>query len=240
MRSMQPRNWPSLWVSLIWLVLVCPLISDAQLPITAVDATPIDLNPMDGPTMRPTHMALSTDRTRLFVTNTGPGGTFNVGSVSIIDTVTNTVAGNIRLRPGFPAGILVMPGAAGDPSSERIYLAMTQAVGDDVSSGTNRVEVINAMTSEIEATIPIETTSIFGPTRVAITPDNQFVYVSIRGSGEVAVISTATNEVVETIVLPDDREPVDLVITGDNTRAYVGSRGTLSPVVDIIDWRRTC
>jgi len=69
------------------------------------------------------------------------------------------------------------------------------------------------------------------PSRVAVTPDGKYVYVTDHGSGNVDVIDTATNSVVATV--PVGAAPYDIAITPDGKHAYVADSG--SGNVDVID-----
>jgi YVTN family beta-propeller protein len=104
------------------------------------------------------------------------------GSVSVIATASNTVAGSPIPVDVAPVGVAITPNGA------FVYVA---------NSGSNTVSVIATASNTVVATVPVGS----GPAGVAITPDGAFVYVSNFASnpGSVSVIATATNTVTATI-----------------------------------------
>ena len=185
------------------------------------------------------------------------------GTVSVIDTATNTVVGTI-LVGNDPYGIAV------HPDLTRVYVT---------NSGSNRVSVIDTAINREIATIPVgkiphgiavhpagtrvyvangengagNTVSVIDtatnteiatvqvgsfPNGVAVHPDGKVVYVTNIRSDSVSVIDTATNTVIATI--PVEREPHDVTFHPAGTFAYVTNRqqslsGCLRGSVSVID-----
>jgi YVTN family beta-propeller protein len=116
----------------------------------------------------------------------------NGGSVSVINTATNTVTATVTVGSD-PSGVAV--------TSNGEYAYVTNALGDSVS-------VISTATNTVTATIPH---GQFGePWGVAVTPNGEYAYVTNKISGTVAVISTgastsptATSTVAPTSTIPE-------------------------------------
>jgi YVTN family beta-propeller protein len=123
------------------------------------------------------------------------------GSVSVIDTPTNTVA-----PTAIPVGL--SPVAAAVRGDESLVYVTNQG-------GSNTVSVINTATNTVVATIPVGIV----PQLLAVTPDGTRVYVPNQGSDTVSVINTATNTVVATIAAGS--QPVTAGVTPDGARVYV-------------------
>ena len=103
---------------------------------------------------------------------TSPGG----GTVSVIDTATNTVAATISLGTNQnPFGVAITP------DGTRAYVT--------INFPNNFVSVIDTATNTVVATIPVGA----GPIGVAITPDGTRAYVTNDGSDTVSVIDTTTS-----------------------------------------------
>lgn len=100
--------------------------------------------------------------------------------------------------------VLGTGGAAAEP-----FVYVTQFAGTSVT-------VIDAATSSIVATIPVQP----GPQDVALSPDGSMAYVANTFANSVSVIDTATNSVVATI--PGVLSPASIVVTPDGTRAFAG------------------
>jgi YVTN family beta-propeller protein len=157
---------------------------------------------------------------RAYVAHAGDTSTPS-GTVSVIDTATNTVVATIPVGPilscCLPFGIAIRPDGtqayvtnAGDPY--------------DVANGT--VAVIDTASNTVVATIPVGII----PDAVAFTPDGARAYVGNKGSNTVSVIDTATKTVGATIA---GVAPGGIAITPDGTRAYVTNEGGAS--VSVID-----
>ncbi len=147
----------------------------------------------------------STVGPRVYVGNNG------AGSVSVIDSGTNTVIATI------PTGN-VLSGLVLSSDGSRLYVS-TDA--DCCSNSPGSVSVIDTTTYNVIATIPVGNV----PTGMAITPDGTQIYVSNygfgAGNGTVSVINTATNTV--TINITVSPGPWNMAMSGDGTHLYVSS-----------------
>lgn len=124
-------------------------------------------------------------------------------SVSVIDTVSNTVVATIPVGSS-PQGVAITPNGA------FVYVA---------NSGSNNVSVIATASNAVVTAIPV--TGF--PTGVAITPDGAFAYVTDQLSASVSVIATVSNTVVTTFVVGNF--PLFVAITPDGAFAYVTTYG---------------
>jgi YVTN family beta-propeller protein len=119
---------------------------------------------------------------------------FDAGSVSVIDTASNSFVGSDPIPVGTnPVGMAITPNG---------NFAYVTNYGD----GT--VSVINIATNSVVGT-PIPVGSL--PGSVAITPNGKEAYVTNSGSNTVSVINTRTYAV-STITVGQD--PTDVAIAG--------------------------
>jgi YVTN family beta-propeller protein len=130
-----------------------------------------------------------------YITNAGDG------TVSVINTVTNTVSATIPIGANA-AGVAVTP------DGSRVYVT-NQLAG--------AVSVINTASNTVIANIPVGT----NPIGVAVTPDSSKVYVANAGANAVSVIDTASNIVIATV--PVSISPAGLAVTPDGKKVYVTS-----------------
>ena len=140
--------------------------------------------------------ATAQPQTSAYVTNTS-------GTVSVIDTATNTVVATIPVGI-FPSGVAITP------DGTRAYVANI----------LNSISVIDTATNTVLVTIP----SGQFPTGLAITPDGTRAYVvnqfvTNQGDNTVSVIDIMTNTIVATI--PVGLGAFEVAITPDGTRTYV-------------------
>ena len=121
----------------------------------------------------PIGIAYDSENERMYVTNSADG------TVSIIDTRTNTVIDTIDLG-GLPTDI------AYDSENERMYVT---------NSAGGTVTVIDTNTNTVEPT-PITVGN--APLGIAFDLEQGRMYVANNGDGTVSVIDTATNNVIDT------------------------------------------
>ncbi len=158
----------------------------------------------------PQGVAVSPDGTRVYVTNINYGST---GSVSIIDSATNTVKATVTIGYKYsPCGVAVTP------DGTKAYVA-----DRDIKC----VSVIDTGTGTVTATIPVGA----NPLGVAAGPDGKKVYVANRDSSTLSVIDTATNKVTATV--PVGKQPTGVVVSPAGTKVYVTNGGSNS--VSVID-----
>jgi YVTN family beta-propeller protein len=87
---------------------------------------------------------------------------------------------------------------------------------------SNDVSVVDLDQSRVLATIAVGV----GPTAMAITPDQDRIYVANIRSGTLSVVSTASNSVEATVVVPSwygTAAPFGLVITPDGQQLFVSN-----------------
>jgi YVTN family beta-propeller protein len=138
------------------------------------------------------------------------------GSVSVIDTATNTVVSTLSTGGTNTDGVAVTP------DGQYVYVG---------NNGTSTVSVISTATNTITSTI---SGAGSGTTWITFTPNGQFAYVTALVSNRVSVIDTAlaltdpTHAVVDSIALAN---PGPLAITLDGRFAYAPGGG----VVNVID-----
>lgn len=147
---------------------------------------------------------------RLYVTNVIDG------TVSVINTATNTVEGQPIHVGKEPRGIAINPNGAA---------AYVTNFRDDT------VSVINTATNSVTTTIALQQAKEKkGPQGIAIAPkDGTKVYVVNGFDNSVSVIDTNTNSVLRTIRV--GKEPQEIALTSDGKRAYVTSFATNSVTV---------
>jgi YVTN family beta-propeller protein len=134
----------------------------------------------------------------------------NDGTVSVIDTASNTVTATVSVGT-FPNGVAVTPDGA------RVYVANIFG---------NSVSVIDTATN-IVTTVPVGPF----PFGVAVSPDGARVYVANEGDGTVSVIDTASNGVIATVTVGGG--PVGVAVTPNGARVYVGNfSGSTVSVID--------
>jgi YVTN family beta-propeller protein len=156
----------------------------------------------------PFGVAAHPNGTRVYVTN---GVT-----VSVIDTLTNTVVATIPVG-SQPHGVAV------HPNGTRLYV---------VNGGSNTVFVIDTATNAVVKTITIPGSSPSPhPFGVAVHPDGTWVYVTNLYRGTVSVIRTSDNTVFATI--PVGAYPRGVTVHPDGTWVYVANNG--SGNVSVID-----
>ena len=128
----------------------------------------------------PRGVAVAPDGSKVYVGDEIP---FVGGTVSVIDTVTNTVIATI------PVG-LIPEGVAVTPDGSKVYVTSIE---------TNTVSVVDTATNTVSATIHIPPLNpVIGatPSSVAVTPDGSKVYVVNANANNVSVIDTETNTVI--------------------------------------------
>ena len=168
----------------------------------------------------PSDVAVSPDGRYVHVANAGDGE-FTAGSVSIIDTSTNTVVAELVTGSGV---ISTIPHAlAVTPDGSKVYVA---------NAGEGTVSVIDTATKQVVG----DPVFVGGePFDVAVSPDGSWVYVANNGDGTVSVIDTTTDQVVDTITVGagDTRSgPYAVAVSPDGSQLYVGRNDDTVWVVD--------
>lgn len=168
-----------------------------------------------------------------------PVGTVITGDIIAIDPVTNTVVGQpLPLGEGYP-GILATDGKrlyvpvqyGFDPNDSSKPPAPSSLMIVDLASGTPVLVDVDPSTPEPDG-IPVGT----GALTVALSPDGSLAYVVAAGDGNIVVIDTVANEVLETIPYGDPAQPgLDPSIVGispDGKNLYISNYadGTVTAV----------
>src|SRR5438477_92473 len=128
----------------------------------------------------------------------------NDGTVSVIDTASNTVMATVPVG-NFPNGVAVTPDGA------HVYVA---------NVGGSTVSVIATATNTVTATVPVG----LNPEGVAVTPDGTRVYVANFNANTISVIATASNTVTATVTV--GANPAGVAVTPDGARVYVANQNS--------------
>ncbi len=152
----------------------------------------------------PWGIAIAPDGSRAYVANK------ESGTISVIDTATNTVETTIGTIP-FPYKIAMTP----DGSS--VYVT---------SFFYGTISVIDTDTNQIND-IDVEPC----PTDIAVTPDGSRAYVATTLFDRLSIVDTGTNTMTSTVGdWGDFSHPIDMAITPDGSRGFVTewNSGTIS------------
>ena len=161
----------------------------------------------EGASNSPSGVAITPDGSKVYVANYAYG----LGTVSVIDTSSNTVTNKIFVGQK-PQGVAVTP------DGSRIYVTNT---------GSNTVSAVDTSNNNIIATVNVGR----NPSGVAMTPDGSKAYVTNPPDNTVSIIDTVTNHVMSTVNVGN--WPWGVAITPDGTRAYIVNQQSNS--VSIID-----
>jgi YVTN family beta-propeller protein len=192
--------------------------------------------------LAPASLAITPNGAFVYVINYVDGNP-GTGTISIIQTSTNTVVGTI---PGFSGPFSIVISADGN----RAYV--TNFGSNNFSPVGNTVSVVDLNTNTICKTITVGTQ----PSGIALTPDGRFAYVTnyntlylgpdftdlTPGKGTVNIIDLCTNKVL-CPVLVTGPSPAAIAILSDGTRAYVANYGSNNvSVFTIVDrmWLNVC
>jgi YVTN family beta-propeller protein len=110
------------------------------------------------------------------------------------------------------------------PDGTRAYVAVT-----DNGSGTD-VKVIDAASDTVLTTI----FTCGGPNGLVITPDGQKAFVNC-GNGNLAVINTATDTVIDSLIPTDHLQGTTIAISPDGARVYVTAFSSPSTITTVIN-----
>ncbi len=156
--------------------------------------------------VNPEGLVISPDASKVYVANAGDG------TVSVINTVDNTVLATIALKTLRPSGVAI------SSDGSRVYVT---------NNGSNSVSVINTADNTV---INSFSTGLNTPKGIAVSPDGNFLYVANQGSNTVSIINTATGGVNSIGV---GTQPFGVSISLDGSRLYVSNQGSNN--VSIID-----
>jgi SMP-30/Gluconolactonase/LRE-like region len=141
----------------------------------------------------------------------GPGGSVRPHAASVQNTYIPEQVRNLPFTPDVP------PSAA----------PVCQSNFPDVfrtNHNLNSVTRISSCPFSVKTTIPV----FANPLQVAVAPDGTTALVTSFGSldgsgGAVTFISTSTNQVTSTVMMPSGVTPNGLAISPDGTTAYIGN-----------------
>jgi DNA-binding beta-propeller fold protein YncE len=182
---------------------------------------PLATIPVD---MSPRWVAVSADGRRAYVTlDTVTAAGPSRGAVAVIDTRARALTAVIEVG-SMPSGVAVAPDGG------LVYVPCWDSAG-----GHGVLSVIDTAAGKVTGTVVLSGLG-GGPTGVAITPDGKQVYVPVGDEldgpdGRVAIVDTATNQVVASLV--GSPFPARVTITPDGRFAYVLDTGGNPEVIDI-------
>ena len=172
--------------------------------------------------LAPAAMAITPDGKYVYVINYEDGNP-GTGTISIIDTLTDTVIKTINGFSG-PFGISITPDGK--------YAYVTNFGSNNFAPFGTTVSVVKLSTNTIKDTITVG----IQPSGIAITPNGKYAYVSnyntlyadgapqfedlTAGRGTVNIIKLKDNEVIEPTI-PVDQSPANIAIAPNGKYAYV-------------------
>jgi YVTN family beta-propeller protein len=196
------------------------VVNDVSNNVSVIDTATNKVTTSISVGISPFAVAVTPDGTTAYVVNYGPcpfpGCGAPPGTISVIDTATNTVVGSPIQVGEHPYDIAVTP----DGSTAYV-----------TNLYSNTVSVIDTATNTVVGS-PIQVGP--GPTGIAITPDGGTAYVTnfLNGpDGTVSVIDTATKRVTGSILLRGG-QPLSIAITPNGTTAYVVDNNGAVWVID--------
>ncbi len=155
--------------------------------------------------------AVSPDNARVYIS------TWEWGNVHVFNTATAARITTIK--------IVESPSAlAFSPDGRRLYVGVNH-----YSGVTARLDIIDTANFGVIRRINLPSGS--SPQSVVVTPDGRFAYVTLYGSGQVAVVDTASFTVSKYIAVA--RKPYQLVINRDGTLGYLSSAYGVISVIDL-------
>ncbi len=122
----------------------------------------------------------------------------NGDSISVLDTLSNTVVNTIPLVSD--------PTGAAFPGSDKAYVSL---------NGANSIAVINPGTDKVIGNIPVGS----APVGIAVNPRKPYAYVANNYSNSVSVIDTASDTLVNSLAVGS--VPTEIAVSPDGTRAVV-------------------
>jgi YVTN family beta-propeller protein len=174
-------------------------VSVVNAPTSAIAGSPINVGP------NPSFVAITPDGRHAYITNTNAAA--SPGSVSVIDTATNTVVATITVGDQ-PQGVAISP-----DGSKAWVIDFGFQNGPGIS-------IIDTATNTVTTTI---TAGLGAPFAAAFSPDGSRAYVTDLGLGKVLVFDTATNAIVAS---PSVVFATALAVTPDGSHLYVTSEIT--------------
>lgn len=192
--------------------------------------------------LAPASLAITPNGKFVYVINYVDGNP-GTGTISVIQTTTNTVVDTITGFSG-PFSIVI--------TSNGAYAYVTNFGSNNFSPVGNTVTVVNINSNEIVSTITVGTQ----PSGIALTPNGRFSYVTnyntlylgpdftdlTPGTGTVNIIDTSSNTVLCRVIIVGS-SPANIAITSNGNCAYVTNYSSNSvSVINISDkmWLNVC
>jgi YVTN family beta-propeller protein/VCBS repeat-containing protein len=150
----------------------------------------------------PVGAVVTSDGSRVYVANTGQGGsgTGDPGTISVIDTAAHATVGS-------PITVGIEPwGLALSPDGNRLYVG---------NLGSHSVSAVDTATGTVSNTIQVG----LNPAGLALSSDGARLYVANESDNTVSVIDTATSTVVKTVSVGTN--PSSVAVSPDDSRVYV-------------------
>ena len=150
--------------------------------------------------------------------NVGKNGT-NVGSITVIDGVTNSTTNIVDPNAFGPHALSV------NPVSDKVYIANVDSISGSGNGGVTLLD--GATNSFVTITDPSARTTgnAFGAAEVAVDSATGKVYVANSASNNITVIDGATNATA-TIADPKAASPVALAVNPATEKIYVANSGS--------------
>jgi hypothetical protein len=135
------------------------------------------------------------------------------GSVTILDTATLKVAGEVRLPDKDPDAIVY------DPYSKRVFTFN--------GGGTNDATAVDAQSGKVLGSIPLG-----GKPETAQADGSGHIYVNVEDKNKIAAFDSKTLKVLNTWPLSPCEEPSGLAIDVAHKRLFAGCHNRLMAVMD--------
>jgi len=172
----------------------------------------------------PNSVAVSPDGKILYVANSNINTIANTadGSISIIDATTYALITNVDIGN-------VIQSIAISPDGARLYV--TESDGIRGNSYNSHVVVVNTASNTVSTSILLGMNN--SPSDMAISPDGNYLYLTIPVSNTIEIISTSTGTVLSSIPLGIGTNPVGITVSINGKYLYVSN--TQSNTVSIIN-----
>ncbi|AKB18679.1 PKD domain-containing protein [Methanosarcina sp. WWM596] len=139
------------------------------------------------------------------------------GTVSLIDTATREITGNISVG--------INPYEIAVTQDGTVYVANS----GDGSENSSSISIIDTATKTVIDTLSAGGNGTF--VGVAVNPAGTKVYVTNSGDGTISIIDTITRKIIDTVNVGDT--PERIVFTPDGTKLYVVNSGSNN--ISVID-----
>lgn len=160
-------------------------------------------------------MALAPDRNLLYVNQWNDNGSQT--GVMAVNTTTYDVTPVSSIHNGFPQDILF------SPTGSLAYVPISRRNGSIIlPSSNNQIDIVDTISHSVIGSIFTDNTNPLGPTRIVISPNGNFAYVTRRGPSELDVINLTSNSVTTTIVGGLGNYAIAITPSGD--RVYTVNR----------------